>query len=519
MNMKNIFLYGPPGSGKTKVGKILASNLNRVFFDLDNVIEDAAGRTITEIIVGHGESAFRDLETQAIQKVSSKPGCVIALGGGALLREGNRAIVESGGELVVLDADITTLLHRLKTEPDQRPLLIGDLDKKLTGLLALRESHYKSVGMRVATNALQPEAIASMIQQRLGLFYVGGMGSGYDIVIREGEFELLSEYLTTIESSRMIVVVSDTNVGPIYGEKVLISLRKIGKQPRLLTIPAGEQFKTIETVSSLWRGFLSSSLDRGSIVIALGGGVVGDLTGFAASTYMRGIRWICLPTTLLAMVDASIGGKTGFDLPEGKNLVGAFHSPSLILSDPGALVSLPEEDFKSGLAEVVKHGIISDPSLFDLCSRGLDAIKPHQVEVLSRAIAVKVNIIKNDPYEREARASLNYGHTVGHALEKLSDYYLRHGDAVAIGMVVEARLAERLKLASSGLSETITATLKGLGLPVVIPPDMAMEDIYKAMQHDKKKDSGIIRFALPVNIGDVRFGVEISESDFINSEM
>ena len=268
------------------------------------------------------------------------------------------------------------------------------------------------------------------------------------------------------------------------------SVRKAGYEAHLLTIPAGEQNKTLETVVSLWRGFLEAGLDRKSTVVALGGGVTGDLAGFAASAFMRGIAWVGVPTSLLAMADSSLGGKTGFDLPEGKNLVGAFHSPRLVLADPDVLQTLPEVEFRSGMAEVVKHGIISDPALFALCAAGYEAVKNDLTNLVRRAMAVKIRIIEADPFERGLRAALNFGHTVGHALELVSGFRLRHGEAVAIGMVAEARLAERLALAGGGLSERIAETLRGLNLPVEIPPDLPRDDILKAMRVDKKEGRG-----------------------------
>ncbi len=222
-------------------------------------------------------------------------------------------------------------------------------------------------------------------------------------------------------------------------------------------------------ISHLWNAFLENGLDRKSTVIALGGGVIGDMAGFAASTYMRGMQWICVPTTLLSMVDASLGGKTGFDLPQGKNLIGSFYPPKLVLADPQVLVTLPERELISGMAEVVKHGIISDPELFDLCACGLDWVRSNLEQVVKRAMAVKIKVIEEDPYEKGFRAALNLGHTVGHAVELVSKFELRHGEAIAIGMVAEAKYAERIGIADTGLGNTIAGVLSGYGLPVTIP--------------------------------------------------
>jgi 3-dehydroquinate synthase len=272
----------------------------------------------------------------------------------------------------------------------------------------------------------------------------------------------------------------------------------------------GEEYKNLETVLFLWKSFLKNGLDRKSMVIALGGGVIGDLAGFAASTYMRGIDWIAIPTTLLAMVDASLGGKTGFDLPEGKNLIGSFHPPKMVLADPSLLLTLPERELRSGLAEVVKHGIISDPELFALCSRGLHWVKDNLEEIVKRAMAVKIKVIEDDPYEKGFRAALNFGHTVGHAVELVSKFQLRHGEAIAIGMVAETRYAEKIGLARKGLTDQISGVLSTIGLPVRIPQELAREEIIQAMRIDKKKSDQIVRFALPVEIGHVEL-VEVSD--------
>jgi shikimate kinase / 3-dehydroquinate synthase len=224
-----------------------------------------------------------------------------------------------------------------------------------------------------------------------------------------------------------------------------------------------------------------------------------------------------VPTTLLSMVDASLGGKTGFDLPEGKNLVGAFYPPSLVLADPETLSTLPDEELRSGLAEVVKHGIIADPELFKFCASGFAAVKLDLARVVRQAIGVKVQYIEQDPFEAGLRASLNLGHTVGHAVEVVSHYRLRHGEAVAIGMVVEARLAERLGLTQDGfgLSDQIKAVLTAIGLPTEIPPDLGIASIIQAMKFDKKKERNVVNFALPVSIGSVRIGVAVSDLEVV----
>ena len=517
--MKHIFIYGAPGSGKSTVGRLLARNLDLPFVDLDKEIEKTAGKPIPQIMTGQGEPAFRVLESAELKKAALGSASVIALGGGALLREANLHLAESTGEVVFLEAGQDTLLDRLKTEAGSRPLLNGDMREKLTALLERRKEHYESFELRVTTVNVSPDKITWEIQRNLGRFHVRGMGAGYDVIIQADRLDRLGDMLAERGLKGKIAIVADSNVQPLYGERVLESMRRSGFTVLSLVIPAGEQFKTLDTVSSLWRGFLSAGLDRKSTIMALGGGVTGDLAGFAAATYMRGIPWVGVPTTLLAMVDSSLGGKTGCDLAEGKNLIGAFHSPRLVLSDPNCLLSLSEDEFRSGLGEVVKHGIVSDPVLFDMCAQGLAFVRINLPEIVRRAMAVKVKVIEADPFERGLRASLNLGHTVGHALETVSGYQLRHGEAVAIGMVAEARLAERLGIASPGLSETIAVTLMELGLPVNIPSNLSPAEIIHTMRYDKKMDSGVIHFALPVTIGEVRTGVEVGNPDLTFMEV
>jgi 3-dehydroquinate synthase len=521
INMRKIFLYGPPGSGKSTLGKLLAQNLNLSFIDTDAEIVSLAGKPISQLMAERGESALRDLESDVIEQVcSNSPADVVALGGGSLLRDKNRLLVEAAGDVIFLDIGLDSLLSRLSPDESQRPLLAGDPVNKIKTLLEKRKEHYASFEIRV-TNIRQnnpekqktPEEMAWEIQQKLGIYHVRGMGQGYDVIVEQGGLDKLGQMLKERGLSGSAVIVSDTNIAPLYADRVMQSLTETGFSVRVLTIPAGEEHKTLETVANMWRAFLEAGLDRQSIVVALGGGVVGDLAGFAAATFMRGCQWVAAPTTLLSMVDASMGGKTGFDLPEGKNLVGAFYPPRLVLADPQVLSTLPEQELVSGLAEVVKHGIISDPELFDLCAQGLDAVKADLPEIVRRAMGVKVQVIEQDPFEKGIRAALNLGHTVGHAVEIVSRFQLRHGEAIAIGLVAEAKLAEKMGLteASDGLSNRIKTVLTGLCLPTEIPADLPVPAIIQSMRVDKKKERHVVKFALPIKIGKVQVGVAVTD--------
>ncbi|MEP7136211.1 MAG: 3-dehydroquinate synthase [Chloroflexota bacterium] len=508
--MTHIFLYGPPGTGKSSIGKIIARNLKLQFTDLDRVIETNVGMPISQIVEEQGESAFRDMETSALKEAvgqafsaTDSQDKVVALGGGALLREENRLFAESHGKVILLKADVETLFQRLNESPNKRPLLAGDMHEKLTTMLAKRGEHYSSFDLQVHVSGDPVEQNAHKVQVALGRHHLSAMGE-YDVIVGQ---------IANLPYSNPIIV-TDENVAKFHLEKIK---QAVGADAKAIIIPAGEEYKNLEMVSHLWKSFLENGLDRKSTVIALGGGVVGDLSGFAASTYMRGIQWIGIPTTLLSMVDASIGGKTGFDLPEGKNLIGSFYPPKLVLADPSLLLTLTERELCSGMAEVVKHGVISDPELFELCTRGMDWVKANLEEVVKRAMAVKIKVIEEDPYEKGIRAALNLGHTVGHAVELVSKFRLRHGEAVAIGTVVEAKYAERIGIARNGLANKIAETMSALGLPTQIPEAMPREEIIRTMRVDKKKNAKAIRFALPAEIGRVEL-VDVSDLEEVIGE-
>ncbi len=509
--MNHIFLYGPPGAGKTTTGQLLAKKLDMPFLDLDAEIERIGGRTIPDLMA-EGEVVFRDVEAQALVQACETEPSIVALGGGALLRESNRQRAESCGRVVLLRADAFTLAERLASHNIQRPLLAGNLKVKLDELLARRKSHYDSFEIKINSERKTPEQLVSEIQQKLGLLCVHtSRGDAYHVIVRPSGLDDLGKLMYERGLGNPVAVIADENVVNLYGARTLESLEAADFNAHLITFPAGERSKNIDTVMSLWRGMLDAGLDRNSTVVALGGGVTGDLAGFAASTFMRGIDWVGVPTTLLAMVDSSLGGKTGFDLPEGKNLVGAFHDPKLVLVDSGFLSTLPQREMIAGMAEVIKHGIIADPELYRLIQSGWDEVHKHLNEVIHRAIAVKINIIEQDPFEKNIRAALNLGHTIGHGVEIASGFQLLHGEAIAIGLCLEAQLAEHIGIAEKGLAKEITTTLHGLGLPVQLPKEIPRAEIIRAMRVDKKKSEGVIRFVLPVRIGEVRVGVAVED--------
>ena len=510
------FLYGPSGSGKSTVGRLMADMINLPFTDLDLFIEQQTGKKIPQIFAEDGESHFRQLERSALLQQIDEGNAVVALGGGCLVNDQNRADAQENGFVIFLEASLEELEKRLSYDDNQRPLLQNNssqLHERLSALLERRGSHYDSFPVRLNTNGLAPEAVCRQVLTRLGAFRVSGMGDPYDVRIHNRGLDSLGDMLQKRGLKGPVALVSDTNVIQHHGERAKKALLEAGYEVKQVVFPAGEAHKTLDTVSYCWTAFLEAGLERSSTVVALGGGVVSDLAGFAASSYLRGCRWVVAPTTMLSMADASLGGKTGFDLPQGKNLVGAFYSPALVLADPTTLLTLPENQVRNGLAEVVKSAVIGDPALYDICRRGWKSLMETEntltnlEELACRSAAVKVNIINQDPYEKGIRAALNLGHTIGHGLELASNFELNHGEAVALGMVLEADLAERIGLAKQGLAEELSGALHGLGLPVTAPRGLDRQTILKAISRDKKKVQGKVRFALPVDIGEVKTGV------------
>ncbi|MFQ6058006.1 MAG: 3-dehydroquinate synthase [Anaerolineae bacterium] len=323
--------------------------------------------------------------------------------------------------------------------------------------------------------------------------------SEYEVLIGEGLLGQMGALLRQRGLTGKVGIVTNPVVKGLYARRVQEGLDRAGLNSVVFTVPDGEAYKTLDTVRGLYEQFLEAGLDRTSTLVALGGGVIGDTAGFAAATYMRGLPLVQVPTTLLAMVDASIGGKVGVDLPRGKNLVGAFKQPALVVTDPTTLATLPHEEFRCGLAEVVKAGLIGSPALFaHLENRGAEPL----ARVLREAIAVKVAIVEEDPFEGGRRAILNLGHTFGHALEALSGYGLRHGYAVSIGMVVATRTAVRLGLCDPAVEARLKALLERFALPMAYQ-GFTPEKIWEAMASDKKKRGQRLHFVLPLRIGEV----------------
>jgi 3-dehydroquinate synthase len=319
----------------------------------------------------------------------------------------------------------------------------------------------------------------------------------YTIRVRTGSLSQLGSVAAASVKGRKAIVVTDANVAVLYLEKAVISLRDEGFTVATCTVPAGEKSKSQEMLFLLYEQFHTAGITRSDLVVALGGGVVGDLTGFAAATYMRGCPLIQVPTTLLAQVDSSIGGKTGIDLPYGKNLAGAFYQPKAVLIDPSVLSTLSRDRMSEGMAEVIKYGCIRDEMLFESIERGTFDLE----WILERCIRIKTTVVQNDEFDTGERMLLNFGHTIGHAIEKVTGFQqITHGEAVAIGMVYASLMGENAGITEPGTTAKIRAVLERRNLPV--STDCSLEDIFDAMLSDKKKRSGKIYFVFLKKIGE-----------------
>ena len=335
-------------------------------------------------------------------------------------------------------------------------------------------------------------------------------GLGHPVAVGDGLLARVGELVREWAPGHRYAVISDSTVAPLYGDAVVASLAAADCRADLFTFPAGEQHKTRETWALLTDELLTTGFGRDSSIVAVGGGVVGDLSGFVASTFMRGIPVIQVPTTMVAMVDSAIGGKTAVDVPAGKNLVGAFHLPAGVLADPQVLTTLPLRQFQAGLAEVLKHGVIADNSYFSEVAGALPGLLSVDHggagvlrQVIARSIAIKIRIAGTDIGESGVRKVLNFGHTVGHAVEAASGFSLLHGEAISIGMVAESAAGELAGITEAGTSDVIRSALLAAGLPVELPEGLTGEGVLKAAATDKKRQAGVLEFALPRRIGEM----------------
>ena len=329
----------------------------------------------------------------------------------------------------------------------------------------------------------------------------------YPVDVVPGALATLGARVAAVAAAHRYAVVSDETVAALYAARAVASFGPAA-EVRVLTVPAGEAHKTRESWARLTDELLAAGYGRDTTVVALGGGVVGDLAGFVAATYMRGVAFVQVPTTLLAMIDASVGGKVGVDTAAGKNLVGAFHQPAAVVIDPELLATLPTPQLRSGLAEAIKHGVISDERYFEAVVEDLPALlapdgarSPEMRRLIERSVAIKAAVVAADERESGVRKILNFGHTIGHAVEHASRYALLHGEAVAVGMSLESELAERLGVAECGTHEQVRAALERAGLPTSRPPSLDAEVVLAATRGDKKARGGVVEYALPRRVG------------------
>jgi 3-dehydroquinate synthase len=342
----------------------------------------------------------------------------------------------------------------------------------------------------------------------------------YDIWIQPGLRERAGAVVSGLTHSKKIGIVTDSQVAPLHLEAVKQSLHAAGIESVVATIPAGEDHKNLATLGSIYDALLPAKFDRNTPLLALGGGVIGDMTGFVAATILRGVPFIQMPTTLLAMVDASVGGKTGINHPTGKNLIGAFHQPIGVLIDPEVLRTLPERELRGGLAECIKHEIIRDVEGFNRLEREIGKALALDVDYLAdlvaHNVAIKARVVEADPFEKGERAHLNFGHTFGHAIESISRYEYSHGESVALGIVAATRAANELKMLDNPSRDRIEKLIAGAGLPVggmTLDP----EQVVSAMWFDKKVKSGKLRFVLPDQIGHVVIRDDLTPAAIVNA--
>lgn len=514
--MSHIFLTGFMGAGKSSVGQLLADALSRPFIDLDREIERREGRSIPELFSAMGESGFRQAEHEALEAVGAEPS-VVATGGGAVLRDDNAAFLREHGTVVYLAVSPEAAVCRIGGG-ESRPLLARGGVDEARRLLADRLPVYeRTADLTVQTDGRDVKAVAAEVLRTLGdrqaeamgTVRVSERGGGYEIHIGTGLLERAGELIAGVWHGERMAVVSDDRVWPLFGERLGEALRPTAAVVSRHIVPAGEASKSWGQAGTLLDELAAAGLDRSSLVVALGGGVVGDLAGYVAASFMRGIPLVHVPTTLLAQVDSAIGGKTGVDLTAGKNLAGAFWPPKLVISDTAVLETLPASEWTNGLVELVKGAFLEGGATLEHAERQLGDLVSRQPIAVERAVraaaAFKARVVSSDLREADVRESLNLGHTLGHALELIVGYgALPHGLAVAEGMRFAASLAEDLVGADHALTMRITAALEVAGAGAdrcseLLAPALERlqpEHVLAAMKADKKSRSGVVRFVV-----------------------
>jgi len=516
---RSIVLVGLMGAGKTSIGRRMAARLGVPFRDADAEIELAAGCSIPELFRRYGERHFRDGERRVIRRLLAGDPLVLATGGGAFMDPDTRAAIRDSAVSIWLRCRLATLVRRVATR-NTRPLLQGGNPAEILGrLMEQRHPIYAEADMIVDCGEEPPDHTTSKVLQALDdwrpprRLAVALSSASYDVVVGDGLLARAGALLAPVIPQKRAIVVTDTTVAALHLPALLDGLAQTGIATQQIVVAPGEASKSMASYARVVDSLLDAAVERRTTVIALGGGVVGDLAGFAAATTLRGLPFIQVPTTLLAQVDSSVGGKTGVNTAHGKNLVGAFHQPRLVLADTGTLGTLNGRELRAGYAEVVKAGLIGDAAFFAWCEQNGAALtggdRDIQAEAILRACAFKAAVVGDDEREErpaDGRALLNLGHTFGHALEAEVGYggALLHGEAVAVGLGLAFRLSAQLGLCAPGDATRVADHLNAVGLPSepgMLNRRFSASRLIANMRRDKKMRDGALRFVLARGIG------------------
>lgn len=513
-----LLLTGFMATGKTTVARRVAEATGRPWVDLDQRVEERAGKTIAALFADEGESAFRAREraelTQLLQRwrdeFSQAP--VVSLGGGALLQREVRLEAIEAAVVVTLTASPAEIVRRVEADSGAPRPLLGSArgaaaEARVRELLEAREIAYRECHGQVSTEGREVSGIQEEVLGHWERDAVAVAAGAASYVVEIGADCLGSRLAPLVGRCSSALLVTDTTVVGLYGERARAALDTLGVPVAEVALEPGEQHKNLRGLEQIYARAFEANLDRGSALVGLGGGVVTDMTGFAAATWMRGVRWVGAPTTLLAMVDASVGGKTGVDFRSAKNSVGAFWQPAGVLCDVTTLRTEEQRAYGSALAEVVKTALIGDPALFELLERESEGIlrrEPELVrEVVERCVRVKAHVVARDEREGGLRAVLNLGHTVGHGLEAAGDFtLLTHGEAVSLGLVAALRIGRRLGQTPAELEARCMALLAKLALPHRLDQG-ALDDAARLVGHDKKRAGKALRFVVARDVGAV----------------
>ncbi len=501
----NLVLAGFMGVGKTTVGRLVADLLDMPFFDLDEEVEQRWGGSIEELFHAEGEQGFRLREAELLEAAALLSGAVVAVGGGAVLHQGLFARLTGRSVVVPLECSWAELVGRLHPGQPGRPLLRG-VEVEWAALHRDRVPLYWELGVPINTTGKTPsqvaEGVARRYQARDGAPGVPLHGEATEVLVRPGALREMGSLLARVlPRAERAIVISEQGL-ELQRQSVIDALRVHGLAVRAIRIKGGEGAKTVRGLSALWRRLAEFEADRGDVLVAVGGGALLDLVGFAAATYARGIPLLNVPTTILAMADAAVGGKVAVDLAGRKNAVGCFYPARVVICDPELLGEKSPAVWVHGLSEIAKCSVLGSPLSLSLLRRPSGPWSSGQLAFLiEQAVRVKLAYVAADPEDHGPRLALNLGHTYAHALESSTDYRLAHGPAVAIGLVSAARLGADVGLTAPELAPVLEAVLSGLGLPVAPPPELSRARIAEAWRADKKRRSGRDRLVVPAAVG------------------